>query len=58
MRMLQSLANIRKTTQIGYAAMNAIGTETFHGQHRGTGAGLQYTCNRIAGIVVSLLFTF
>ena len=38
--------------------MNAIGTETFHGQHRGTGAGLQYTCNRIAGIVVSLLFTF
>ena len=38
--------------------MNAIGTETFHGQHRGTGAGLQYTCNRIAGIVVSFLFTF
>ena len=35
--------------------MNVIGTETFHGQHRGTGAGLQYTCNRIAGIVVSLL---
>jgi hypothetical protein len=36
--------------------MNAIGPETFHGQHRGTGAGLQYTCNRIAGIVVSLSF--
>jgi hypothetical protein len=35
--------------------MNAIGPETFHGQHRGTGAGLQYTCNRVAGIVVSLL---
>ena len=35
--------------------MNAIGTETFHGQHRGTGAGLQYTCNRIAGIVVSFM---
>ena len=35
--------------------MIAIGPETFHGQHRGTGAGLQYTCNRIAGIVVSLL---
>ena len=35
--------------------MNAIGAETFHGQHRGTGVGLQYTCNRIAGIVVSLL---
>jgi hypothetical protein len=33
--------------------MNAIGPETFHGQHRGTGAGLQYTCNRIAGIMVS-----
>jgi len=33
--------------------MNAIGPETFHGQHRGTGTGLQYTCNRIAGIMVS-----
>ena len=33
--------------------MIAIGPETFQGQHRGTGAGLQYTCNRIAGIVVS-----
>lgn len=32
--------------------MNAIGPETFHGQHRGTGTGLQYTCNRIAGIIV------
>ena len=35
--------------------MNAIGPETFHGQHRGTGAGLQYTCNRIAAIMVSRL---
>ena len=35
--------------------MNAIGAETFHGQHRGTGAGLQFTFNRIAGILVSLL---
>ena len=33
--------------------MNAIGPETFHGQHRGTGTGLQYTCNRVAGVVVS-----
>ena len=35
--------------------MIAIGPETFHGQHRGTGAGLQSTFNRVAGIVVSLL---
>jgi len=40
---------------IGYGAMNAIGAETFHGQHRGTGAGLQYTCNRIAGIVGAII---
>jgi hypothetical protein len=32
--------------------MNAIGAETFHGQHRGTGAGLQFTCNRFATVVV------
>ena len=42
--------------KIGYAAMNAIGPETFHGQHRGTGTGLQYTCNRVAGVVVSPFF--
>ena len=35
--------------------MNAIGAETFPGQHRGTGAGIQFTCNRIAGIVVCSL---
>ena len=34
--------------------MIAIGPETFHGQHRGTGAGLQNTFNRVAGIMVSL----
>jgi hypothetical protein len=39
--------------QIGYGSMSAIGPETFHGQHRGTGAGLQYTCDRIAAIMVS-----
>ena len=32
--------------------MNALGAETFHGQHRGTGAGLQFTCNRFAAVVV------
>jgi len=40
---------------IGYGAMVAIGPETFHGQHRGTGAGLQYTFNRLAGIVASII---
>jgi hypothetical protein len=38
--------------QIGYGSMTAIGAETFHGQHRGTGAGLQFTCNRFAAILV------
>jgi hypothetical protein len=32
--------------------MNAIGAETFQGQHRGTGAGLQYTFSRLAAIMV------
>ncbi|KIM38934.1 hypothetical protein M413DRAFT_29849 [Hebeloma cylindrosporum] len=40
---------------IGYGSMNAIGPETFHGQHRGTGTGLQYTCNRVAGIVGAII---
>ena len=35
--------------------MIAIGPEMFHGQHRGTGVGLQNTFNRIAGIMISLL---
>ena len=29
--------------------MIAIGPETFHGQHRGTGSGLQSAFNRVAG---------
>ena len=40
---------------MAYGAVNAIGPETYHGQHRGTGAGLQAAANRIAGIMVSLL---
>ena len=32
--------------------MVAIGAETFQGQHRGTGAGLQYTCSRLSAIIV------
>ena len=39
--------------QIGFSALTAIGPETYHGQHRGTGAGLQWTANRVAGIMVS-----
>jgi hypothetical protein len=35
--------------------MVALGAETFQGQHRGTGSGLQATFNRLASIVVSLL---
>jgi len=34
--------------------VNAIGPETYHGQHRGTGAGLQATANRIAGIMANI----
>jgi len=44
-----------KISQIGYATLNAIGPETFHGQHRGTGTALQATANRISVIIVSLL---
>jgi len=42
-------------TAIGYSAFGAIGAETFHGQHRGTGVGLQSTFNRIAGIVGAII---
>ena len=42
-------------SQIGYASMNAIGPEIYHGQHRGTGTGLQALGNRLASIIVSLL---
>ena len=58
MCMLQWLANNKRSSQIAYGATNAIGAETFHGQHRGTGVGLQFTFNRIAAIVVSLLCSF
>jgi len=48
----ESLTSI---SQMAYGSVNAIGPETYHGQHRGTGAGLQATANRLAGIIVSLL---
>ena len=44
--------------QIGYASMNAIGPETYHGQHRGTGTSLQAIGSRLANIIVSLLPLF
>jgi len=40
---------------IAYGSVNAIGPETYHGQHRGTGAGLQATANRMAGIIGAII---